>query len=172
MLERRKIEPNLTKLRAVVHYVCYRKRDQPTELSKTKLHKILFYSDMESYLDRKEPITGEEYIKHQFGPYSTHLDAIIEELEGAGCLVTSQKEFDIRGNVITQNLYFCAKEPDLSVFTAEEVSLLDEWIDKICRLTAQQVSELSHDIVWESRQKLRCASLGSRRSTTFDQGLR
>jgi len=152
MLEPRRFETDRDKLRAVVHYICYRKRERPKQLSKTKLHKVLFYSDVKAYLALERPITGERYIKNQFGPYSTHLDEVIAALEASGDLVVSQEEFDVSGEVGTHYLFFSKSTPDLSTFTPDEISIIDEFIDKICPLPAAKVSELSHDVVWRSRE--------------------
>ena len=46
---------------------------------------------------------------------------------------------------------FFAKEPaDISVFTPEEISLVDDVVGKICEgHTAASISGLTHDDVWE-----------------------
>lgn len=74
------IKLNFSKLKALVHYVCH-KAPNPRKLGATKFNRILFFSDTEAYLSLGRPITGEEYVKHQYGPVSRHLDEVLYELE-------------------------------------------------------------------------------------------
>jgi hypothetical protein len=63
----KKMKFNNKKFSNLVHYICY-KCDDPSQLGATKLNKILWYCDMFSYRWNSESMTGENYIKRQFGP--------------------------------------------------------------------------------------------------------
>lgn len=43
----------------------------------------------------------------------------------------------------------CLKEPNLDDFTAKEISILDQTINKFALKTAKELSEMSHDECWE-----------------------
>ena len=68
---------NYKKMKALVNYIAYLAHD-PSVLGKVKLNKVLWRSDLNSYLLNGDPITGEQYVKHQFGPVSKHIDKAIE----------------------------------------------------------------------------------------------
>ena len=151
MLKGSTFEPDLDKLRRLVHYICHRKREAPRELGRLKLNKILFYSDLYAFLHTGKPITGEEYIKQKHGPVSKHLDQIVEELEESGQLAVSVEPYIGGGEERTHHLFFSLKEPNIDDFTSNEISFVEQYIEEISVKTAQKTSLDSHDIVWESR---------------------
>lgn len=148
------IKLNFSKLKTLVHYVCH-KAPNPRKLGATKLNKILFFSDTEAYLSLGRPITGEEYVKHQYGPVSRHLDEVLRELEQNRLIAISEASgYSVHaGAPYTQRLFFPLKRPSLDEFTPDEVSIADDMINTICRQhTARSISELSHDVVWRSAE--------------------
>lgn len=131
------------KFKNLVLYIC--NKCEPKELGSTKLNKVLLYSDMLSYLYRENPITGEVYVKRQFGPVPKHILQILNELEQSGLIV-------IRNDVYhgyDKRDYIPTKKPDLSMFTGEDISLVDAVIEWVCKQTAKEVSEASHNRIWE-----------------------
>lgn len=142
------------KLRALVHYICFR-APNPRTLGTTKLNKILFYSDMEAYLQLGEPITGETYIKHQYGPVSQHLAEALKALEDERAIAISEASGynTFVGEPYMQRLYFSLRRPPLDLFSADEISIADQMVGTICEaFSAREISDLSHDIVWESAE--------------------
>ena len=140
------------KYKGLVHYICA-KAPNPKKLGATKLNKILFYSDREAYLTLGQPITGEVYTKQKFGPVSKHILSAIEELEREGALAVSEASGYFVGQRHPQRLFFSRRNPSLSRFSAEEISLVDEVLHIICnKHTAQSISDLSHDLVREAAE--------------------
>ena len=115
------------KLRALVHYVCYR-APSPERLGKTKLNKILYYSDIEAYVALGGPITGETYVKHQYGPVSQHIDEVLEELEKERLIAIAEASgyHVYSGQPYMQWQYVSLRRPDISRFKAEEVAIVEE----------------------------------------------
>lgn len=133
------------KLKALVHYVCW-KCDNPADLGGTKLNKVLWYADMLAYMTWNRPITGETYIKRQFGPVSRHILPVLEDLEREGQIVRRQTSYYGR----LKHEYIPVTTPDLSLFTAAEISLVDTCIDFVCRKhTAASISRRTHDTIWK-----------------------
>lgn len=151
MLEGSTFEPDLDKLQRLVHYICHRKRKVPRELGRLKLHKILFYSDLHAFLHTGQPITGEVYIKHKYGPFSKHLDQTVAELENEDKLVVSIEPYAYGEEERSHHLFFSRQEPDIDDFTPTEISIVERYIEAISPHSATDVSKASHDIVWESR---------------------
>lgn len=145
--------PDLDKLRNLVHYVCDA-APNPKQLGKTKLHKILYYSDFEAYLMLGEPITGETYIKMQYGPMSTHAEEVVKTLEEMEQLKVARAFasgfFADADDAYVQTMYYSLAKPDISIFSGPEISIVDRNIHVICtQHTARSISERSHDLIWE-----------------------
>ncbi len=142
---------NREKLKALVHYVCHRAPED--KLGKTKLNKILYYSDIEAYVALGAPITGEVYVKHQYGPVSKHIDEVVEELKAEQALAVAEASgFHIySGQPYMQYRYVSLRRPSVQPFTADEVAIVEETLDTICQnYTARGISEASHGLVWQS----------------------
>ena len=132
------------KLKNLVLYICT--KCEPKELGSTKLNKVLWYADTSAYTYRGTPITGETYVKRQYGPVPKHILSILTDLEESKQIVT--RNVDYFGH--DKKEFFALKKPDLSEFTGEEVSLIDTMIEIICREnTAKAISDASHDRIWE-----------------------
>lgn len=79
------------KLKALVHYVCW--KNDPADLGAIKLNKVLWVSDLWAYVERGAPITGEHYVKRQFGPVSPSVPGLVRELELAKHLVVRRRDY-------------------------------------------------------------------------------
>lgn len=119
---------------------------EPCELGAVKLNKILWYSDVNAYLLYGQSITGENYVKRQHGPMSKHSYSVLEEMEASDNIIIK----DVQYFTYTKKEYTPLVKPDLSYFTAQEISLVDQFVNKICReFTARGISEQSHNRLWE-----------------------
>jgi hypothetical protein len=131
------------KLAAMVHYIA---DAAPSGLlGKTKLNKILWFSDREMFLRKGETISGETYQKFPQGPVSRHLldilDILVRERRIA---VRKGKVYDYE-----QYEYISLVEPDISLFSNQDVDVIRRQIDRVIPLTAKEVSSLSHGTSWE-----------------------
>jgi hypothetical protein len=139
---------NEQKLKELVHYICHTVRD-PSKLGKTKLNKILFYSDFQSYLDTGESVTGETYVKFQHGPVSENIEEVIADLESEGVLVTRE----VKHHGYTKKEYISLQEPNLDRFSGREISITESVTQDICEdHTASSISDFSHNHIWEAAQ--------------------
>jgi hypothetical protein len=136
---------NGEKFKALVHYVCW-KVDDPRQLGATKLNKILWFSDILTYLNFNAPVTGARYVKRQFGPVAVALLPVIEELKDRGKLAVRDAEYFGKPKME----YFALQAPDVSRFSPEEISLVDSVIHSVCEEhTAASISKLTHNDAWE-----------------------
>lgn len=148
----RTFDVNWAKLKALVHYVCHRVPN-PKRWGATKLNKALFYSDMRAYLHLGEPITGERYVKQQFGPVPAHIQEVLAELQQERALAIAEATGFYVGQRYPQRLFYPLTQPDISAFSGDEISIVDEVVDVIYhRYTARSISAVSHDVVWESAE--------------------
>lgn len=138
-------ELNRGKLKELILYVCSR-CEQRELLGSTKLHKILWFSDLVNFAKTGKSITGETYIKRQFGPVSKHLLEIVRSLENDSSLLTR----NVPGIGYEKKEFIPLREPKISDFTPEEISLIDQVIDVICyQHTAGSISEATLNRIWE-----------------------
>jgi len=137
-----------TKLDALVHYVCA-KCDNPNQLGATKLNKVLWYSDVFAFAQLGESITGAVYVKRQFGPVPKDIMAARSRLKRDGLIIERQALY----HNYQQTQFLVLKRPDISMFTSDQISMVDGVIQAICLShTATSISEISHDLVWEAAE--------------------
>lgn len=132
------------KLKAVILYTC--RQCGSEQLGAVKLHKVLYFSDMLRFVQVGAPITGSTYRKRPLGPTCDQLLSTLRELERTGALKV--EEIDYFGYLKKQ--YTALVEPEKGRLSADEIALLDEVIDFVCRHnTAKTISEFSHNKAWE-----------------------
>jgi Protein of unknown function (DUF4065) len=119
---------------------------QPEELGKTKLAKVLFFSDLEAFRRRGRPMTEARYVKKPHGPMPVALYDGIRSLECAGKI--AQRSHALAG--YTQHQFWAKEEPDLSELTGEDVAILSDYTRFICENhTATSISDLTHNAAWK-----------------------
>jgi uncharacterized phage-associated protein len=142
------LEPKLDreKLKAVIHFICAR---CPVEtLGNVKLHKILYFSDMLHFSHTGRALTGVEYTKQPFGPVARHLSWAVSVLEKEGVLrINSRSYFGF-----TKKDYVSLRSPSPSALSNEEAHLISEVIDFVSAKSAREISELSHNVAWETAE--------------------
>lgn len=141
----KKMKFNNKKFSNLVHYICY-KCDDHSQLGATKLNKILWYCDIFHYKWNGAPMTGEKYTKQQFGPVPSHILVTLNELVFDEKIVIREKEYFGK----TKREFIALEKPDLSLFTSDEISMVDSILDVICtEHTAKSISDRTHDKIWE-----------------------
>ncbi len=122
------------------------KKVPQAQLGAVKLNKIIYYADMIAYMQLGKSITGETYLKRQFGPVPKHILGSIERLEARGALRV--QESSIFG--LQKRDYIPLAEPDISSFSAKELALIDDVANFIAENhTAMSISDVSHTAIWE-----------------------
>lgn len=145
------ITPNERKFRELIIYVA--SKCQPDgSFGAIKLNKILFHADFIAYGSLGKPITGMEYMKLEHGPAPKMLAPIRQEMErDKDIVVVSATRFGYR-----QDRVVARRDPDLSLFTAEEIALVDSIISECWGATATDLSEMTHGYRgWRMARNLR-----------------
>lgn len=133
------------KFKALVQYICYKCHD-PSVLGATKLNKILWYSDIIAFAKTGVSITTETYVKQQHGPVPKHILQVIGELEADKAVAVREVAY----YDYAKREYIALREPDISMFKPEEISIVDSVIDVVChKHTAASISTGSHDAIWK-----------------------
>jgi hypothetical protein len=134
----------MIRLRNAVHYIIHSQTDF-AKLGKVKLNKILWFADREMMYNTGLSITHTSYIKLQNGPVPKKIEQILSALEKEKKIVRR----DVFVNGYTQNSFISIDEPDISDFSAVEISIFDKRINEVIAMSAKQVSDLSHDCSWK-----------------------
>jgi predicted small metal-binding protein len=142
---RRNGHESFERLQALLHYVCDKAKD-PSELGRVKLNKVPWYADTISFLLRGESITGERYIKRQFGPVPARFVPAQKQLEADNKIVKGKTTvFNL-----TKHEFISIKEPDISMFSSEDMEIINSAFEHVClNHTAKSISEETHDHIWE-----------------------
>ncbi|MHB2018689.1 MAG: Panacea domain-containing protein [Candidatus Xenobia bacterium] len=106
-----------------------------------KLNKILFYSDFEHFYRHRESITDAEYQHLPQGPAARATLPAIRELVDSGCAEIEHRNFHGK----TQKRLIAKRDPILTLFTQEQLDIVDLFIRQFWNLNASETSELSHD---------------------------
>jgi len=131
--------PNLDKFRELILYISQKCANDPS-FGAIKVNKILYFSDFLHYANYGTPITGVEYQKLEYGPAPRPLLPIRQKMVNNGELGIQQLPIGSASRQKLVNL----RSPDLSLFTAQEIALIDAVIDLLGPGTAADASEMSH----------------------------
>ncbi len=135
------------KFKSLVHYVVA-SCDDPQRLGATRLNKICWYVDTLAYRYHGESITGETYVRRNFGPVPKAILPTIRELQG-------EDKIHVRDHYYLREkkmrIFVALKDADPSEFETGEREIIDFVVQHVCHHhTAASISELSHDAVWDA----------------------
>ncbi len=131
---------NEKKYKNVLLYLC--KKLNGEVRGKKKMAKLLYFVDFDFYEKNQKSITGDKYFAYPMGPFPTALDDISNLLTKSKAISIDRVEERVGYN--PTEVYRCIVEPDLSVFDAEEIKMLDRVVAKYGNLTGKQLEDLSH----------------------------
>lgn len=132
------------KLAELILYVAQKCAGDDT-FGATKLNKVLFFSDFLSYRYRGTAITGVRYMKLDNGPAPQILVPVRNNLISSN--FAEEVSMVFRGRL--QKRLVAKRPADLSMFSADDIALVDEVIDDLRGQTAREVSRLSHRMAWK-----------------------
>jgi len=146
-------QKNIKKFKEVLLYILGKVGAKPN-IGETVLYKLLYFIDFDYYEKYEEQIIGATYIKNHYGPTPKEFQSIVNEM-------IKDKEIGIVEDQYfrhPQKKYLPYRDPDLSVFNANEIKLIDDVLQKLSGMNAATISEYSHqDVPWmvtPERQKI------------------
>ncbi|MCH8224630.1 MAG: hypothetical protein IIC97_02055 [Chloroflexi bacterium] len=129
---------NATRLEEAIIYLARECAELP-RFGMTKMYKALIIADILAKSTLGETVTRWKYLRFEKAPVPVDAHRIIDEHEFLSIL-----EIPVHNK--TMKRIVAHREPDLSVFSDEEVNLLQMAIGIVSGHTADGVSELSHGI--------------------------
>ena len=138
------MSPDLKRVAEVAHYVVA--RTKPSDLGITKLHKVLWYADLEHYRRHGRSLTTLNFYERMpQGPMSKAITKALSQLRARGDItIRPTKVIDY-----TRQEIIWLKEPDISSFSAEAIDILNRVIDVVCPQTASEASDSTHGPLWQ-----------------------
>lgn len=133
------IEDHERKLAELVLYIS-QKCARDTFFGQVKLNKVLFFSDFTAFGKRGTSITNAEYQHQPEGPTVRRMLPVQSGLLSEGSLAIQPT--DCFG--FMQKRPVNLREPDLSLFSGQEIAIVDSWIERLRPLSGKEVSALSH----------------------------
>jgi hypothetical protein len=108
-------------------------------IGSTRLNKLLFFTDMRTYAELGQPITGARYQRLEFGPAARAMLPVREELVRDG-----EAEFEDRGQDDWSNVIVPLRAPNLGLFTEDELRIANEVFEELRPFNAVEVSDYAH----------------------------
>lgn len=133
------------RVRQLILFIAERCQGDPN-FGMTKLLKVLYRADFESFARYGEPITGTQYKKFEHGPVSQVALDMRDEMKERGEIAIAKEGYSpyLRNRVIP------LREANLDSFSGRDIALVDGIIQMFHGFTARDVSEFSHDHAWRA----------------------
>lgn len=133
------------RVRQLILFIAERCQADPN-FGMTKLVKVLYRADFESFARYGESITGSQYKKFPYGPVSEAALDMRNKMREQGEVTVAKEGYSpyLRDRVIP------LQEADLGSFSGRDIALIDGVIQMFRGLTATDVSEFSHDHAWKA----------------------
>lgn len=128
------------KLRELIVYVANRSAEDRW-FGATKLNKLLYYSDFAAFRQLGAPITGADYMKLPEGPAPREFLRARQSLLADGSIGIESRP--LMGYI--QQRVVAHRPADQTLFSPDELAVVDEVIDSLGGLTSRQVSDMSHE---------------------------
>jgi hypothetical protein len=118
-----------------------------TKYGAIKLNKLLFHADFSAFLTYGESITGQEYFALPQGPAPRRLKPITDEMRRRNEFAWQEVEYFGK----PQKRPVALRPPKLSAFSATDMKLVHQTVEKFWKLNATEISEQSHLFLgWKS----------------------
>lgn len=138
-------QKNLSKFKEVLLYVLNKVGSKPN-IGETVLYKLLYFIDFDFYEKYEEQLVGASYIKNHYGPTPVEFKEIVNDMEDKDLVEVQNQYFQY-----PQRKYLPLRPPDLSLLKAHEVKVIDEILERLSDMNANQISEYSHgDVPWKT----------------------
>lgn len=139
-------EYDAERFRRLALYIASRSVNDPA-FGKTKLAKILFYSDFTAYLQLGQSITGAIYSKFPRGPFPKVMGDELEKIVSCGQGILASTPYFGKG----QERLVAVKDVDAGMFTGSEISIVEQVIEALRGQDASGVAALSHaEPAWQT----------------------
>ncbi len=110
-------------------------------ITKTKLNKLLWYSDFLTFQKTRQSITGLPYVHLQYGPVPVKYDFYLAHFLAENALASKEVVY---GKDAVGEVYSALREADLTIFQEFELQVLKKVARTFRGIPAKRLVELSH----------------------------
>ncbi|MGL6298454.1 MAG: Panacea domain-containing protein [Methanobacteriaceae archaeon] len=140
-------EYNKDKLKELVHYII-EKCNFKSNVGRTVLYKLLYFSDFNYYELYKVSITNESYLKFSRGPVSSNFNSVKSELIEEEKITELIKPFKESKYYMFE--YRSLKTPKIKYLNRNELDIVDFVINQLGSMKAIEITDYSHgDSPWK-----------------------
>jgi len=131
-------EYDLEKLKNMILYLVKRLDG----VLKTKLNKLLWYCDFLHFKETSVSITGAQYVRLPYGPVPDNYERIIGVMQPE-LLDKGEVDFDTEKGIVGER-FIALVEPDKSIFSEEEIQVMNFVADTFRDYTSTDIKNKSH----------------------------
>lgn len=110
------------------------------DLGKTKLYKLIFFTDSLAYSLSGTTLTGDKYLKFPMGPVPSSVSGLLHDMKESGLI-------DIEV-ILKQGYFMTMYKPshpsNMDVFSHKELGVMEEILNTKAKLSRQKLVDLSH----------------------------
>lgn len=133
-------------MREFIKLVVYLANNCKKEIYRTKLNKLLFYTQFLYYKRNREKLIEDNFYFDYFGPVLLDLDEKLERLEEADIITLVKDDY---GTIVESNVKI-----DDKLYSDDEREILNKVIRKFDTWSSKKVSNYSHEEeFWENYKK-------------------
>ena len=136
----------IRRLRELVIYISHQYADDPY-FGATRLNKVLYEADHESFLRFGAPITGVVYVKERQGPVPREMDGILRDMQADGEITVRRVPHP--NSPLELRRVEPERDPDIEFLEPRQRHLLDALIAHRWGESAESASARSHGRAWE-----------------------
>ncbi len=137
-------QKNLEKFKEILLYILNKVGAKPN-VGETVLYKLLYFIDFNFYEKYEEQLIGATYIKNKYGPTPVEFAKIV------GKMVKDEEICYLKGKYFDreQKKYHPLKTADITKLKAHEKEIIDNVLERLSDMDANQISQYSHnDVPW------------------------
>lgn len=128
------------KMRALILHVAQRYSDDPS-FGSVKLNKVLFHADFSAYAKLGDSLTRYEYRAQHAGPTLYAMLPVLREMEGDERLQVRR----VDDWAFPQDRIEALDQPNLDLFSADELAVIEDSIERLRGMSADEVIEAAHN---------------------------
>ena len=142
-------EQDVEKLIEAAIYLCELSADDP-EFGVSKLTKLLFYADFDSYLAYGEPITGTTYLHFPHGPHPENWHRVRQQMQHCG---DAQVLYESAVAGYQEYRVLPQRSSNLELLTPNDRKTLEAQVKRFSSFNAAGIVQYSHqELGWRSTE--------------------
>ena len=137
-------QKNLEKFKEVFLYILNKVGSKPN-IGETVIYKLLYFIDFDYYEKYEDQLMGATYIKNRYGPTPMELKKIADQM------IEDEEIMKVKSNYFEypQTKYLPLRKADLSKLKASEIEVIDNILNRLSDMNANEISTYSHnDVPW------------------------